>query len=360
MIMLMMAMDEKTEKPTPKKKRDTREKGYVLKSNDVNAAFILVASFAVLKLFGKHIANSTMNIMSNYLAGFDAYIDELSVHNASTIFLNLAMSIFVIMIPILVFAVISAVLINYLQVGFLLTSKTLVPKFSKLNPLAGIKRMVSIRSFVELAKSAVKAVIIIYIAYSQIKASIDIFPALMSRDIGQSVGMAIDFSEKLALKIGIALFVIAAFDYGYQWWEYYRNLRMTKQEVKEELKQTEGDPKVKSQIRQRQMRIGRARMMNDVKEATVVITNPTHYAVALRYDEKKDAAPRVVAKGKDYIALKIKEIAREHKIEIVEDKPLAQALFKAAEIGDVIPQEFFVAVAQILAEIYRAKKLSEV
>ncbi len=356
MIMLMMAMDDKTEKPTPKKKRDTREKGQVLKSNDVNAAFVLLSMFGILKLLGPQMAYDTSSFMHRFLTGFDTGWEKLSAANAFNIFFSSSVSFFAILMPILALAMLAGIVINYAQVGFLLTTKTLMPKFSKLNPLEGLKRMVSMRALADLLKASIKATVIIYIAFMEIRNSFKTFPALMGTDLGKSLGIIGSFVEGLALKIGIALLVIAAFDYLYQWWEYYKNLKMTKQEVKDEFKQVEGDPKVKAKIRQKQMQMGMARMMNDVEEATVVITNPTHYAAALKYDDSKDAAPVMAAKGKDLVALKIKEKAREHNIEIVEDRKLARALYETVEIGDAIPQEFFVAVAGILAEIYRIKK----
>lgn len=356
MIMLMMAMDEKTEKPTPKKKRDAREKGQVLKSNDVNSAIILIGMFAFLKIFGSVSIRKIMELLQNHLTNFAKQEEMLSVQNAASFFFSVIMSIFALLAPILSISFILALLVNYMQVGFLLTTKTLKPDFSKLNPVAGIKRMVSVNSLAEMIKAVIKAAIIIIVAYLEIKADLKNYPGLMNRDIVQSIEQIIYVMQRLLLKIGISLIVIAAFDFIYQWRRYYKNLKMSKQEVKEEFRQTEGDPKIKAKIRQKQAQMGMTRMMSEVSKATVIITNPTHYAVALKYDQDQDSAPVVVAKGMDYIAQKIKEKAREQHIEIIEDKPLARALYAAVEIGDTIPQEFFVAVAQILAEIYKIKK----
>ena len=356
MIMLMMAMDEKTEKPTPKKKRDAREKGQVFKSKDLSSAIILLGMFGYFKIFGGYTVDKANELLSTCLTSFAQQEDLLSIQNASTFLLDVIKSLFVIVIPILSFSFIIAFAVNYLQVGFILTTKTLKPDFSKINPISGMKNIFSMRALAELIKSSAKAIIIIVIAYKQVKSSLSIFPTLINQNIVQSTKRMVVLMQGLLLKIVIAIIAIAVFDYFYEWWRYNRNLKMSKQEVRDEFRQTEGDPKIKAKIRQKQTQISMSRMMNDVSSATVIITNPTHYAVALKYEQNQEGAPVVVAKGQDYIAQKIKEKARENRIEIVEDKPLARALYTACEIGDAIPQEFFVAVAQILAEIYKIKK----
>lgn len=356
MIMLMMAMDEKTEKPTPKKLRDAREKGQVVKSNDVNAAIILLGMFGALKLFGSYILDMLMKIISNNISNSVVQQEIMTIQDSNLFFFESSLSFFKAIAPILLFSVILAVMTNYFQVGFLLTTKTLKPNFGKINPISGMKRMFSMQAMFDMVKAAVKAIVIGMIAYVEFKKSFAIFPTLMRQNIGQSAGNILQVMQGILLKAGIALIIIAAADYFFTWWQHRKNLMMTKQEVKEEFKQLEGDPQIKAKIRQRQQQIGMARMMSDVVKATVVITNPTHFAVALKYEQDQDSAPIVVAKGQDYVALKIKEKAKEHRIEIVEDKPLARALYAAAEVGDAIPQEFFVAVAQVLAEIYKIKK----
>lgn len=355
MIMIMMAEDYKTEKPTPKKKKDSREKGEVAKSSDANTAFLLLAVFAAFKIFGSYYIEKIGEILSFYLSNFDNNSQIITAQDANSIFFKSILSFFVVLLPILSTSVIAALIINYVQVGFMFSKKALKPKFSKLNPIEGFKRMVSLRSLVELAKSTLKSVIIVYLVYIEIKKSFDTFPTLMSSDIITSLKYITDIILSVSLKLALALLIFSLFDYLYQWWEHQRKLKMSKQEVKDEHKQIEGDPKVKAKIRQKQMQIGMARMMRDVLKADFVITNPTHYAIAIKYDEKEDSAPVVLAKGKDYVALKIKEKARENKIRIIENKPLAQAMFDAVEIGEQIPQEFYVAIAKILADIYSIK-----
>jgi flagellar biosynthetic protein FlhB len=225
-----------------------------------------------------------------------------------------------------------------------------------MNPLSGLKKMVSAKSLVELIKSVVKIVIIGLVVNDVFKAKAKEVPALMTHDLNSSLKYMIDTSMDIAFRVGIFLAIYAAGDYFYQWWEYEKNLRMTKQEVKEEYKQMEGDPKIKGQIRQKQRQMGMMRMMQAVPSADVVITNPTHYAIALKYDQKVSRAPVVVAKGKDAIALRIKEKAKESNVQMVENRPLAQALYVSTDIGEAIPEDLYKAVAEILAQVYKLKK----
>ncbi|MCK9479807.1 MAG: flagellar biosynthesis protein FlhB [Firmicutes bacterium] len=356
MLMFAMPTEDKTEKPTPQKRKQTREEGQVLKSNDVSTAFSLIVMFSAIKFFGGFFVQKINACTTHYLTSFYHGGEVLTVQDVSAIFLNAALSFFITMIPILSTAAVSAILINYLQIGFLLSPKALQPKFSRINPFGGLKKIFSMRSVVELLKSAIKATVIIYFVYKDMKHSFSDFPTLVGGSVNTSLQRFVGMAMKVTFKIAVALLVLAAFDYLYQWWEHQKVLKMTKQEVKEEHKQTEGDPKVKGKIRQLQMKMGMTRMMNDVPSASVVITNPTHYAVALKYDQGGGDAPIVLAKGVDYVALQIKKKAKEHKVEIIENKPLARALFETVEIGDEIPQDFYVAVAQILADIYNMKK----
>lgn len=354
-MMIMFAMEEKTEKATPKRRKDAREEGRVVKSNDINTAFILMGMFGVLKFTGGYCIRRLKFILEKYLTDFNTQ-EPLNIRNISALFLDLSASFFIVLAPILGASLILSLLINYLQVGFLYTTKTLQPKLSNLNPVEGFRRILSIRSIVEMAKSIAKFIILAYILYLGIKKNLTAFPMLINSEIEVSLKFVVDLIMDLAFKVGIALIMLAILDYLYKWWEHEKNLRMTKKEVKEEIKQMEGDPNIKSKIKQKQMELGMSRMMADLPKADVVIANPTHYAVAIKYDENLHSAPVVLAKGKDLVALKIKEKAKEHKIEIVENKPLAQALYVTVEVGEQIPQEFYVAVAEILAKIYSIKR----
>jgi flagellar biosynthetic protein FlhB len=259
------------------------------------------------------------------------------------------------MAPVLVAAVIVALLVNFLQTGLLFSAKAAKPKFNRISPLQGFKRIFSSRSLMQLGASIVKTVVLGLIAYTEIEQNLGFFSNMMGGDVIEMAGQMISIMMGMAFKVGIALAIIAGFDYVYQWWKYEKDLRMTKQEVKDEHKRIEGDPQVKSRIRQKQRQIGLARMMQMLEEADVVITNPTHFAVALTYEEGKDAAPVVVAKGKDLVALRIREQAVAYNIVIVENKPVARALYAACEIGEAIPAQMYQAVAEILAYLYRLR-----
>jgi flagellar biosynthetic protein FlhB len=245
--------------------------------------------------------------------------------------------------------------INYLQVGFLFTLEPLQPSLEKLNPIKGIKRLFSIRSVVDVVKNLLKLVIIGFIVYVTIKREYGLFLELGDFTIYQITKVMASLTFEVGIKIAIALLVMAILDFFYQRWEHEKSLRMSPFEIKEERRQMEGDPEVKQRIKRLQMEMARRRMMHEVPKATVVITNPTHIAIALKYDSATMKAPLVVAKGKHKLAAQIKKIAQEHNIPVVEDKPLARAMFGVIEVGEEIPFNFFKAVAEILAYVYRLK-----
>jgi flagellar biosynthetic protein FlhB len=259
------------------------------------------------------------------------------------------------MAPILLAAFIGALVFNYLQVGFLFTTKAMAPKFERVSMIAGFKRIFSKRTLVELAKSIIKIAILGVVGYNEYTARMKDMPPLMWDSLATSIQAAVDILIAVAFKLAIALAIFAPFDFLYQWIKYEKDLKMTKQEVRDEYKLTEGNPQIKSRIRQKQRQMSAMRMMQAVPDADVVITNPTHYAVALKYDEKSNSAPIVLAKGKDFIAKKIREKAAECRIEIVENKPLAQYLFFFCEVGDEVPEDMYQAVAEILAYVYKLK-----
>jgi flagellar biosynthetic protein FlhB len=246
---------------------------------------------------------------------------------------------------------------GYLQVGFMFSPKAMQPGFEKMNPLNGMKKiLLSRRSVVELAKSIIKIVVVGTVAYGAIQDVLAETPTLVDSDPAGLLGFIGQAGFSIGLRTGLAFLVLAAVDYFYQRFEFEKEMRMSKEEVKEETKSTEGDPQVKSRVRSIQRRIAYRRMMQDVPKADVVVTNPTHLAVALRYDVERMNAPTVVAKGADLVALKIKEIALAHRIPVVEDRPLAQALYRSVEVGGLIPEKLFQAVAQLLAYIYRLRQ----
>ena len=258
----------------------------------------------------------------------------------------------VLLLPFMVTVLLAGIVGNISQNGFYWSTKPLTPNFSKLDPLKGFKKLVSLRSWVELAKSVFKLVIIGSVAYVMVRREADAMPALVHLQVSQILSYAAKVAFKIILYTTLVLVILAVLDYIYQRWQHEKELRMTKQEVKDEFKNTEGDPKIKARIRSVQRDMARRRMMEAVPEATVVITNPTHLAIALKF-ENDFKAPMVVAKGAGHLAEKIKAIAQAHKVPIVEQKPLARTLFKSVEIGDFIPVELYRAVAEVLAYVYR-------
>ncbi len=348
--------DERTEPASDKKKSESREKGMVAKSMDLNSAVILLFGSFTILLFGSTMYGQMSSMFKYTLTNTHTIeVSATAIHH----FIYLIVSFLAVsLLPMLGALMVLGIVSNLLQTGFMFSPKALELKWSKLNPIAGIKRVLfSTHSLVELGKGAAKSIIVGIVAYNVIDKLITDSIVLVDSDVESIGGFMISAVSKVILNVGIAFFVLAAFDYFYQKFEYEKNLRMTKQEVKEEYKMSEGDPTVKGRIKTVQRQIAYKRMMADVPKADVVVTNPTHFAVALKYDTKKMSAPKVVAKGADLIALKIKEIAKQHGVPIVEDKPLAQALFKSVEIGDQIPEQLFQAVAQILAYIFRLKNL---
>lgn len=353
----MSQSGEKTEKATPKKRKDAREKGQVRRSTDVNTTFCCFIMFGLLLLIWPWFTDRMMAVFSEYLgsqaiiplsAGFDTADFKGLLARILTTMLGL-------LFPVLAAAMGAGVAVNLVQVGFLFTTKTLGMKMSRVSPLSGFKRMFSAQTLIELAKSMLKIIFVGYVAYSDFKNHLDGFPGFIGQSIYNSFLKIMNAAFMTALKMCIAMAFVAAADYLYQWWKFEKDLRMTKQEIKDEYKLMEGDPQIKGRIRQKQRQMSAMRMMSRVPDADVVITNPTHFAVALKYEESVTSAPVVVAKGQDYIARKIKEVALENNVEIVENKPLAQALYAMCEINDEIPPEFYQAVADILVFVYKQK-----
>ena len=349
---LQLFAEEKTEKATPKKRREAREKGQVIRSGEINTAMTILVAFYMMKLFASPIINNLKDIYTQFLY-IDRPLDNLFTYKGlQKGLINTTLKMLLVVLPVLGSCFIVAIVVNYVQVGFMFTTKPLEPDLNRINPIQGFKRLFSKRAIYELLKSLLKLGIIIGVVYDIFLESLKAMPMLLNMQISSGFIYICNQVFRIAIKCGFALLAMSLFDYIYQWWDYEKSLRMTKHEIKEEYKQTEGDPQVKGRIRELQRQISMSRMMQDVAKADVVIVNPTHFAVALVYDPKENDAPFVVAKGQGYIALKIKERAQEHDIAIVEDKPLAQALYKTTDIGHVIPFELYHAVAEVLAYVY--------
>lgn len=345
---------ERTEKATPKRRQKSRQRGQVAQSREIPSVLILMTALGFF-----YFAGSWMfwNI-NEFIGGIYQDLDILrlnTVSDLSAFSVDIFKKLFSILIPFFVPILIAGFVGNIGQVGFEIHSEPLAPKLSKLNPIAGLKRFVSLKSLVELAKSILKLLIIGGISYGLIKAEMRGFPPLMQQGIGEILLFIAQVAFKILFFVCLALIILALLDYIYQRWQFEQSIKMTKQEVKDERKQSEGDPKVKSRIRKAQLEMAARRMMEAVPEADVVITNPVHLAVALKFEASEMIAPTVIAKGSGHIAERIKEIASEHQVPIVEDKPLAQTLFKMVEIGEFIPVELYRAVAEILAYVYRLR-----
>ena len=348
---LQLFAGEKTEEPTAKRKADARKKGQVGRSQEVNAAFVLLVGFLILRLLGGNAIAEIMKYSTYIFGNLNADINEESIMQ---MFIGMIILLAKTSMPLMVFIMIIGLAMNIAQVGFMFTTEQLQFNPGKLSPISGFKRMFSKRSLVELVKSLIKIVIIGYFVFSYLSDEIFQIPKLIYMDLMAGLNKMSDSIFTLAFKIIGVFMIMAAMDYAYQKWQNNQDLKMSKQEVKEEFKQQEGDPKIKGKIRQKQRQMAMARMMQEVPKADVIVTNPTHFAVALKY-ESGMSAPIVVAKGQDLVAQKIKELARESRIPIVENKPLARAIYAAVEVGGVIPQELYKAVAEVLAYVYRLK-----
>ncbi|MGF7185987.1 flagellar biosynthetic protein FlhB [Desulfitispora alkaliphila] len=349
-IDLQLFSQEKTEKATPKKRRESRRKGQVARSQELNSAVVLFGTFLTLKFIMPYMFIQMQNYTN--LIFSEMYRTEVNANNFYVMFLELAGLSIKMVAPVMATALILGMACSYVQVGFLLAADPLKIKPERLNPIKGFKRIFSKRSLVELAKSIFKITSVTLITFTTINAHIDILPGLSEMELMAVLQFLGYLIFTIAWKVGLVLLIIAAIDIVYQRYEHEKSIKMSKHDVKEEHKQTEGHPQIKSKFKEKQRQMAMNRMMQDVPKADVVITNPTHIAVALEYKEGM-LAPVVVAKGQDKIAEKIKEIAKAEDVPIVEDKPLARTLNQTVEIGDPVPADLYQAVAEVLAFVYK-------
>ncbi|MDO0821798.1 flagellar biosynthesis protein FlhB [Desulfosporosinus nitroreducens] len=345
-------MSEKKHPATPKRKQDARKKGQVFKSQEVISALMLLGLVALLKFWIPAMI-IRMEYLFPYVLGLPSEWTEGSV---ASLMLNVIWQGVQILAPILLTGFVIALFSNYIQVGVLFTGESMKPQISRLSPISGAKRMFGVKAYVELTKSLLKVLLIGYFLYASVRDRLHIYPALQQLSVEQGAVFLGQALMELAWNISLSFLGIAAFDYMYQRWEYEKNLRMSHEDLKQEYKQTEGNPELKGELKKRQRALAMSRMMQDLKTADVVVTNPTHFAVALRYDLKVQKAPFVVAKGQDQVALRIRELAKEYDLVIMENKPLARALYAQVEIGQGIPADLYKAVAEVLAFVYRLKK----
>ena len=346
---------EKTEQPTPKRRKEAREKGQVVKSAELNSVVILLGAIITFYFMIGSISTQIVQFTRQiFLSSSNTALTTDTIQELTTNGLNFVSNM---LMPIFIFLLLLGLGINLVQVGVSFSVKPLMPKFEKINPQKGLKRIFSARSIAEMLKGVIKITIVAVICYFFIKNQIEDFTLLAHSSIQSIIGFVGEKMYTIFILVSIALIIPAIGDFAYQKWEHEKNLKMTKQEVKEESKDTEGNPQIKSKIKSLQMQASRRRMMQAVPDATVVVTNPTHIAIALEYDlDWKGKAPKVLALGRRKTAEKIKEIAKQHSVPIIEDKPLARALIEVAQVGYEIPQMFFMAIAEILAKVFQNKK----
>ena len=342
---------EKTEEPTAKKRADARKKGQVGRSQEVNSAFVLLVGFFALKLLWDSIYVSIATYTTYVFTNLNQTVDT---ENILRIFISIVLVLAKTAFPIMIFIMLIGLAVNFFQVGLNINTESIEFKLDKLNPINGFGRIFSKRSLVELAKSFFKIIVIGFFLYRFIHEQILAMPQFMFFDLTTSLALVAEIIFQMSFIVIGVIMIMAFLDYGYQKWQTTQDLKMSKQEVKDEMKQTEGDPQIKGKIRQKQRQMAMARMMKEVPKADVIITNPTHYAVALSYEQGM-VAPTVIAKGQDLVAQRIKEIGREARVPIVENKPLARTLYAAVQVGDAVPQELYQAVAEVLAYVYRLK-----
>lgn len=346
---------EKTEKATPKKREDSRKKGQVLKSQDVTSALVLLSVFLFLFFAAGFMRDHFFMFFRESFTNFIS-IHKLDSDQVMLVYADVVKQMAIILLPVMAIAVVASIGANLIQFGLLFTGEPLKFDLKKIDPIKGLKRIFSIRAIVELLKSMLKisfigtvTALIIWMNLGKVLDLAFRTPQMALLTIGKLVGL-------MGIVASFVLLFIAVLDFFYQKFDYEKNLRMSKQDIKDEHKNIEGDPLIKSRIRQRQREMAMRRMMQEVPQADVVITNPTHFAIALKYDEDEMDSPVVVAKGADFVAQKIKMIAKEHDVVMVENRPLARSMYDEVEIGDRIPEQFFKAVAEILAYVYRIQR----
>lgn len=351
----LFADEEKTEKATPKKRRDARKKGQVFQSKDLSAAVMLLAIIVTLRIYGGVMYAEVANFFNVVLDGVDIRDNTFEINEIMDLYSKLFIVVLRVLAPMFAVAVVGAITIQLAQIGFLFTTETMMFKLEKINPLKGFKKIFSLNSLVELIKSILKIFIVSYVGYIYVMGRAHELVDMMALDVLSAASLMMDIVINVGIRMAFVLLLIGIADFIYQWYSHEKNLRMSKKEVKDEHKQQEGNPEVKSKIKQKQKQMSMQRMIQEVPKADVIITNPTHFAVAIKYDITKQEAPFVVAKGQDFLALRLKEIGKKHRVHVVENKPLARALYDSVEIGQAIPEDLYQAVAEVLAFVYSMK-----
>lgn len=344
---------EKTEEPTAKKLEDARKKGQTSKSVDLTTSVSLLVFFLLLKFYIGYLANGLMSTYNDYYRHISDYTNEPFNLQISCSFLGQAiLDILLFLLPFLLFSFVATVITLLFQVKWKISFEPMKPDLKRFDPISGMKRLFSKDKLMQLLTSVAKIIVICLVVYNYLQDKWHYIMDLYHFSLSQSIVLVGDVVVNIGLRISGLFFVIGMADLLYQKWKFHNDMKMTKQEVKDEYKNQEGDPKVKGQQKQRMRQASQRRMMQELPQADVVITNPTHLAVAIQYDKEKYEAPVVLAKGADYLAEKIKDAARENRIEIVENKPLARMLYHNVDIGEQIPPELYQMVAEVLAYVY--------
>lgn len=350
---LQMFAGEKTEPATEKKREEARQKGNVPKSQDLSSVIILLSTFIGIRMYGAQLYGHCGEYMRYCFT--HAIHSPLTLPEALVLFNQWIMLMFKALTPIMLIVMFSSIVANLMQTGVLFRFDPLIPDLDRLNPISGFQNIFSWKLVAELVKSILKIVIVAYIPYSTLKEQLPFIIRFIQLEPIPAIILLMRIIFSMGIKILLILLVLAVFDWFFQKWRHEENLKMSKEDIKDEYKQREGDPRIKQKIREKQRQASTKKMMDEVPKATVVVTNPTHIACALQYDPESSGAPAVVAMGAGLIAQRIKEIAKEHKVPIVENKPLARALYKMVEVGDEIPPDLYGAVVEILANIYRTR-----
>ena len=346
------SFQEKTEQPTEKRLEEARKKGQIAKSCELPLCLMILFTSIFLYFMTSHGFQEMFRVYVSYVRNINIDV------NPSNIYGILAFGAYRwvwIMMPLFALLIAVSILGTVLQTGFLWSTEAMQLKFENINPAKGLKKLFSKRSAVEVLKSILKITILAYIAYSIIVNEMPTILSLPGRDASMIASYLGQTCFSMALKVGVSFLLIAMLDFLFQKWQHKKDLMMTHQEVKEEFKEREGNPLVKSRIRSLQREMARRRMIEDVKTADVIVTNPTHFAIGIKYQFGAMPAPKIVAKGAGFVAEKIKEVARLYRVPLIENKLLARALFYAVKVGDYIPEQFYVIVAELLAEVYRRR-----
>lgn len=341
---------DKTEAPTPRRREESRSKGQIARSQDLSSSILLLGGMICLRWFGPHLIETLTGALRHHISMTD--VPDATQIDVIPIMMSLTAAVLGAVGPIMVGLLIVALISHLIQVGFVFTTDPLAPNLNKLNPINGFQRLFSMRTIVQLGMNMLKLTFVCLVGYSVIESRLG--KIFLAMEVGGWAQLALvaQIVYEIGLILAVVLFVLALIDYIWQRWRHEQDIKMTKEEVKEELRRMEGDPVIKQRRRKMQLAAALQHIRKNVPKADVVVTNPTELAIAIKYDSDNMAAPRVIAKGQDYLAAKIREIAAKYGIPIIERKPLAQALFKTVEVGQEVPEQFYKAIAEILAYVY--------